>query len=104
MNEQFEKFITPVRELNALAVENLEKLMNIQMKYVEDSAKLSIDQLKTVSTIADVEGLKSYLGQQAELSKQMTERAISDSRAVLELGNSYTAGVQKIVKEALEVN
>ena len=38
MNEQFEKFITPVRELNALTVENLEKLMNIQMKYVEDSA------------------------------------------------------------------
>lgn len=104
MNEQFEKFITPVRELNALAVENLEKLMNIQMKYVEDSAKLSIDQLKSASTIADAEGLKSYLGQQAELSKQMTERAISDSRAVLELGNSYTSGVQKIVKEALEVN
>lgn len=104
MNEQFEKFITPVRELNALTVENLEKLLNIQMKYVEDSAKLGIDQLKTASAIADVEGLKSYMGQQAELSKQLTERVITDSRAVLELGNSYTTGVQKIVKEALEVS
>lgn len=104
MNEQFEKFMTPVRELNALTVENLEKLFTIQMKYVEDSAKISIDQMKSVSAIADVEGLKSYMGQSAELSKQMTERAISDSRTVLELGNSYTTGVQKIFKDALEVN
>ena len=104
MNEQFEKFMTPVRELNALTVENLEKLLSIQMKYVEDSAKLGIDQMKTASAIADVEGLKSYMGQQAELSKQLTERMITDGRAVLELGNSYTVSVQKIVKDALEVN
>lgn len=104
MNEQFEKFMTPVRELNALTVANLEKLMNIQMKYVEDSAKIGIDQMKTASTIADVEGLKNYMSQQAELSKQLTERAITDSRTVLELGNSYTTGVQKILKGTLEVS
>jgi phasin family protein len=104
MNEQLEKFMTPVREINALAVENLEKLFDIQMKYVGDSAKIGIDQMKTASAITDMEGLKSYMSQQAEVSKQLTERAITDGRAVLELGNSYTTSVQKIFKDALNVS
>ena len=104
MNEQFEKFMTPVREINALTVENLEKLLSIQLKYVEDSAKIGIDQMKTASSIADMEGLKTYMSQQAEVSKQMTERAITDGRAVMELGNSYTSSVQKIFKDALSVS
>jgi phasin family protein len=101
MNAQVDKFFAPMRELNALAVENVEKVIGIQMKYIEDSAKLGIESMKGAAAISDVEGLKSYLTKQAELSKEISERALNDSKTVMELGKSYTSEVQKIMKGAL---
>jgi len=90
-----------MRELNALAVENVEKVIGIQMKYIEDSTKLGIEAMKGAASVNDVEGLKSYLTKQAELSKELSERALSDSKTVMELGKSYTTEVQMIMKGAL---
>jgi phasin family protein len=104
MNEQFEKYITPVRELNNLAIANLEKLMDLQVKYIEDSVKVGLEQLKTASSINDVEGFKNYITTQVAVSKQLTERAIEDGRTVAELGNTYATEVQKVVKDVLKVN
>lgn len=104
MNEQFEKYITPVRELNTLAITNLEKLMGLQVKYLEDSVKVGLEQLKSASVISDVEGFKNYISTQVAVSKQLTERAIEDGRTVAELGNTYATEVQKVVKDALKVN
>ena len=102
MNEQFEKYITPVRELNSLAISNLEKITDIQLKYFEDSIKAGVEQLKSVAAINDAEGFKNYVTAQAAVSKQLTERTIEDSRTVAELGTSYAGEVQKVVKDAFK--
>ncbi len=104
MNEQFEKYLTPVRELNNLAIANIEKLMGLQVKYIEDSVKVGLEQLKTASSITDVESFKNYITTQVEVSKQLTERAIEEGRTVAELSNSYATEVQKVVKDAMKVN
>jgi len=104
MNDQFDKYITPVRELNNLAIANMEKLMGLQVKYIEDTVKVGLEQLKTASSISDVEGFKNYITTQVAVSKQLTERAIEDGRTVAELGNTYATEVQKVVKDALKVN
>ena len=104
MNEQFEKYMTPVRELNNLAIANLEKLVGMQVKYIEDSVKVGLERLKSASTTSDAEGFKSYITTQVEVSKQLTERALEDSRTVAELGNTYATEVQKVVKDALKFN
>ena len=104
MNAQVNKYFEPLRELNALAVENVEKIVGIQMKYIEDSAKLGIESMKGAAAISDVEGLKTYLTKQAEMSKELSERALSDSKTVMELGKSYTSEVQKIMKDAMTVS
>jgi len=104
MNTQVNKFFAPLRELNALAVENVEKLVGIQMKYIEDSAKVSIESMKGAAAISDMEGLKSYLTKQTEANKELAERTLSDSKTVMELGKSYTSEVQKIMKDAMVVS
>ena len=103
MNEQFEKYFAPVKELNTLAVNNIEKLLDLQLKYVEDSAKAGIESLKSAVSISDAEGFKDYVNAQVESSKQFTERAIEDSKTALELGNSYANEFQKVVKESFAV-
>lgn len=103
MNEQFEKYYAPVKDLNALAVNNFEKLLELQLKYFEDSTKAGIESLKSVVAINDAEGFKDYINAQVETSKQFTERAIEDGKNALELSNNYASEVQKVVKDTLSV-
>ena len=104
MNTSFEKFITPFKELSAITVENMEKLADLQLKALEENTKIGLEQLKNASTINDVDTLKSFLDSQAKVTKEATERALKDSRTVVEMGNTYTTEVQRIVKESLAVN
>lgn len=102
MNAQVDKFFAPIRELNTLAVENVEKIFDIQMKALEETSKATIDSLKGATAISDLESLKSYLNKQAEVTRQLTERTLADTKSVMELGNSYTSEAQKIVKESMK--
>ena len=104
MNEQFDKYFTPVRELNTLAISNIEKILNLQLKLIEDSTKAGVETLKSAAAINDAEGFKDYVAAQVNTTKQLTERAIEDSRTIAEMGNSYTTEVQKVVKETLTTN
>ncbi len=102
MNEQLDKYFAPVRELNALAIANLEKLVDLQVKYFEDSARAGVEQLKTAAAISDAEGLKSFFNSQLAVSGQLSERAVEDSRTIAELGNNYVSEAQKVVKETMK--
>ena len=103
MNAQVDKYLAPFRELNALAVENAEKVIDMQMKYIEENAKIGLESMKEAAAITDVEGLKAYMTKQAEVSKTLAERTMADGRSMVELGNSYTAELQKIMKDAIAV-
>ena len=102
MNVQTGKYFEPVREINALALENVEKLLDIQLKSINDTARLSVEQLKSAADIKDVDGLKKYITDQAEAVKSLGERFIKDSQTALELGVNYTDKVQQIVSETIK--
>ena len=104
MNPQVEKYIAPVNELNALAIDNIEKLISLNVKRFEETAKAGIEQLRAAAAIKDVEDVKAYLNSYAETIRQIGERTVEDTRAVLEMGNSYTSEAQRIFKDALKTN
>jgi phasin family protein len=104
MNAQVEKYMAPVQELNALAVANVEKIVALQMKRIEETAKLGIEQLKAAAAIKDFEGLQGYVTNYAESLRQFGESAAEDVRTVYELGNSYSTEAQRILKDALKTN
>jgi phasin family protein len=104
MNAQVEKYMAPVQELNALVVANVEKMLTLQIKRIEETAKLSIEQMKAAASIKDAEGFQGYMTSYAETLRQLGERTAEDVRTVYELGNSYSAQAQKIFKDALKTN
>ena len=104
MNAQAEKYIAPVQELNALAIENIEKLVNIQVKRFEETAKVGVEQLKAAAAVKDVDGIKDFFTSYAEAVRSLSEKTIEDVRAAFELGNSYTSEAQRIYKDALKIN
>ena len=104
MNAQVEKYMAPVQELNALAVESVEKVVNLQLKRIEETAKLGIEQFKAAASIKDAEGFQGYFSNYAENLRKLGERAAEDARMVYELGNNYNAQAQRIFKDALKTN
>lgn len=102
MNIQTDKYFEPVREINALALDNVEKLLEIQLKSINDTTRLGVEQLKSAAEIKDVDGLKKYITDQAEIAKSLGERFVKDTRTALELGASYTDKVQQIVTETVK--
>lgn len=102
MSVQPAKYFEPVREINELALDNVEKLLDIQLKSLNDTARLSLEQLRSATDIKDVDGLKQYITEQADLVKSLGERFVKDSQTALELGVSYTDRVQQIVSDSIK--
>ncbi len=102
MNAQTGKYFEPVREINSLALENVEKLLDIQLKSINDTARLGVEQLKSAADIKDVDGLKQYFTEQAEMVKSLGERFIKDSQAAMELSANYTDKVQQVVADTIK--
>ena len=102
MNMQTEKYFEPVRQINALALENIEKLLEIQLKSINDTTRLGVEQLKSAVDIKDVDGLKKYITDQTEIVKGLGDRFVKDSQAALQIGTSYTDKVQQIVTETIK--
>ena len=102
MNVQTEKYFEPVREINALALENVEKLLDIQLNSFNDTTRLGVEQLKSAVDIKDVDSLKKYITGQTEIVKTLGERFVKDTQSALEIGAGYTDKVQQIMTEAIK--
>ena len=101
MKTEFENFLAPIQEINAMTVQNVEKFIDIQIKALEENTKAGLGQFKNAYEIKDLDGLKSYFNTQAEVSRQVAERATKDTQAIVELANAYSSELQRIVKANL---
>ena len=102
MNAQAGKYFEPIREINALALDNVEKLLDIQLKSINDTTRQAVERMKSATEINDADSLKKYFVDQTELVKSLGERFIKDSQTAMELGVSYTDKVQQIVTESIK--
>ncbi|MFT5134316.1 MAG: phasin family protein [Gammaproteobacteria bacterium] len=103
MNAQFEKFVEPIKEINALSIKNIETVSNLQLRAVEENARIGIAQVKGATAVKDADDWKSYLSTQAELSQQFSDSLVENTRTLVELGNAYTNELQRIAKDMFAV-
>ncbi|MCH8846693.1 MAG: phasin family protein [Proteobacteria bacterium] len=102
MNSYVEKLDAPVKELNALAIKNIETLTELQLKTIQDNATVGLESIKSASAITDLEGLQSFLTDQAEVAKQMAEGIFANARTVAELSQGYADEAKEIAETSLK--
>jgi phasin family protein len=100
MNDQIENLVTPLQELNALAVSNIEKLTKLNLKSIEQSASASIEALKSTTEIKDFETLQAYISTQAKAAQAIAKNAEKNANTIAELGQSYADEAKKIAEDA----
>ena len=92
----------PVKELNELAVKNIEQLTELQLKTIQDNASIGVEAIKSASAITDLEGLQSFLTSQAEVAKQIAEGILANARTVAELSQGYATEAKDIAESSLK--
>lgn len=102
MNSYVEKLDAPVKELNALAIKNIETLTELQLKTIQDNATVGVESIKSASAITDLEGLQSFLTDQAEVAKQIVEGIFANASTVAELSQGYAAEAKEIAETSLK--
>ena len=100
MTININKLFTPVHELNALIVNNIEKLVAFQLKTIKEGARVGVESLKGATAVRDLEGLKVYIEGQTDVAKGVAEGIVADTRKVVDLGQSYTKAATEIVESA----
>lgn len=100
--EQSKAALAPYQKLSALAVENIEKLVELQIKSLETYSKLGLSQFKAALTVQDIAGLQAYLADQQEVAKVVGEKLTADAKSVAELGEKFSAEAQKVAKESFK--
>jgi phasin family protein len=101
MNVTLNKLLAPVKELNDLTVKNIEQIVEIQIKTIQENAKASLDAFQATADIKDLESLQTYLKVQAGAAETLSKFAVEDAKEVASLGNAYVANVKGVVEKAL---
>ncbi|MCB1757699.1 MAG: phasin family protein [Gammaproteobacteria bacterium] len=96
---QAEEFLAPFKAFNELALANAEKLVALQSKNFEKYSQLALSNLQEAVQVSDLEQSKAYFAKQGDLSKQVAEDLTADLKEVIELGQAFTADVQKLMSE-----
>nr|WP_298249024.1 phasin family protein [uncultured Halomonas sp.] len=99
-------FFAPARAFAALSLDYTEKLVNAQLEATQAYADVNLAQLRRLTEVKDVEGLKGYFEGQQDVAKQLTERLKGDAEKAVALQQEFVQQSQKLtegsVKQAQE--
>ncbi len=102
MSSYAEKLVAPVQELNALAVKNIEDLTALQLQTIKENVTVGVETIKSAATIVDLEGLQSFLKEQAEVARKITEDIFVNVRTVAELSQGSAVEAREIAEASLK--
>ena len=98
--EQAKSMYAPLTKMNALMVDNMEKMTDFQLSTIKSYAELSLDQMKKAVEIKDVESLRTFSSAQAEVASTVNKKIMEDAKTLSDLANDFKGQVESIWKEA----
>lgn len=96
LTEQSQLFFGPFMEANQLMMDQLQKLVDLQVNAVPGYADLHLSQLQKLSTVKDADSFKKFLDDQVATSNALREKIMADSQALSDLGVSFMTELSKL--------
>ncbi len=98
--QQFDSlFLGPARAYASLAVDYTEKMAHAQLDATKAYTDTGLAQLRTLMSVKDAEGLKSYMEGQQKVAKDLAERMKGDAEKVVALQQDFVQQSQKMTEE-----
>ena len=101
MEKTLEKLVKPVKELNELTLKSIEQIAAIQVKTIQENARISAESLKSATEIKDFDSLKDYMENQISVTQNMYSNAVEDAQEIARLSQTYANDVKELVEKGL---
>jgi phasin family protein len=101
MENTFENLVAPIKALNELTLNSIQQIAAVQINTIQENAKISADSLKAATEIKDLDTLQSYLTNQIDVAKTVSDNAVQDAEEITKLSEAYSAEVQKVVTNSV---
>lgn len=98
--EQTKNMYAPMRKMNALMVENMEKMTEFQIEALKSYSKMGVNQLKNATEIKDAESVRDFTASQAELMSTLSKKVLEDAKSMADMTMEFKQEIEKIVEES----
>lgn len=98
--EQTKNMYAPMRKMNTLMVENMEKMTEFQIEALKSYSKMGVNQLKNATEIKDAESVRDFTASQAELMSTLSKKVLEDAKSMADMTMEFKQEVEKIVEES----
>lgn len=97
--QQFENmFFGPARAYAALSVDYTEKLFTTQFEFAKAYADATLSQTRAMLDVKDAESLRSYVEDQQQVVKDLSERFKGDADKVVAMNQEFAQKSQQLVE------
>lgn len=97
--EQTKNIYSPMRKINALLVENMEKMTDFQLEALKSYSNMGLTQMKQATAIKDADGVREYSTSQAELLGSLGKKILEDAKTMADMSMEFKTQVEKIMEE-----
>ncbi|OPX55801.1 phasin family protein [Oceanospirillum multiglobuliferum] len=99
-SEQTKNMYAPMRKLNALMVENMEKMTEFQIEALKSYSKMGVNQLKNAAEVKDAESVRDFTAAQTELMSTLSKKVLEDAKSMADMTMEFKQEIEKIVEES----
>ncbi len=99
-NEQTRQFFEPMRKLNSLMLQNMERVSEYQMESLKRYSQMGTERLRDASEITDAESLRDFGTRQAEMMNELSQQMLEDARTLGEMSLQFKTELEKLYTES----
>ena len=92
----------PLVKANKLFVENMEKLLVLQMNSLKSYLDIGLNQMRAAAEITDLQSLQDFYKRQAEIAQTVQQKLMSDAKVMSEMATRFKTEMDGLTKATLE--
>lgn len=98
--EQTKNMYKPMRKINALLVENMEKMTDFQLEALKAYSQMGLTQMKQAAEVKDADSVRDYSTAQAEMMSSLSKKVLEDAKTMADMSMEFKAEIEKIMEES----
>lgn len=100
--QQTEKALAPYVKFNQLLTQNVEELSAMQQSALRTYSELGIDQMKSASSVTDVQSLAMFGSKQLESLTKLSQQMVEDGNHLSELAQKWKQEMDELTAENVQ--
>ncbi|MDN3525796.1 phasin family protein [Halomonas sabkhae] len=99
-NQQAREFFTPMRKLNSLMLDNMERVTQYQLDAMKRYSQMGTSSLRDASDIGDAEQARDFGTRQVEMMTELSNQMLADARAMSEMSLRMKSEMEALFGES----